>query len=133
MSAPLRSFARSCVCHCALAFAFVLAGAVSLGCSSAPAASTGPAAGQCPDIPASCPTPMPAYQDVSPIVQRDCVPCHAAATGGKDETSYDLVYAQRNAVLVQVGNCLMPPGGSPQLQASERDLLLTWLVCGAPN
>ena len=92
--------------------------------------------GQCPAIPASCPadaSPLPTYDDVSPILVRDCVPCHGTNTGGKDESSYPLVFGQRSAILYQVGSCLMPLAGSPQLSATERTTLLTWLVCGAQD
>jgi hypothetical protein len=120
--------------YCGLAMATA---AVAIACSSpAPAASQAPTAGLCPDVPGSCPTPdaaspLPTYDDVSPILERDCIPCHAANTGGKDESSYPLVLGQKSAILYQVGSCLMPLPGSPQLSAAERNTLLTWLVCGA--
>jgi hypothetical protein len=113
--------------------------AVGIACSSpGPTASQSPATGLCPDVPGSCPTadaasPLPTYDDVSPILERDCIPCHAASTGGKDESSYPLVFGQRSAILYQVGSCLMPLPGSPQLSAAERNTLLTWLVCGAQD
>lgn len=102
-----------------------------LGCGSSPPA-TMTTTGQCPDAPPSCPAPAPAYADVSALIARDCVPCHGANTGGKDESSYASITGQSEALFVQVGNCLMPPQGSPQLTTDERTLLLSWLVCGAP-
>jgi cytochrome c551/c552 len=121
--------------YCALV---VTASAGTIACSSqGPAASQAPTTGQCPDVPASCPTAadasLPTYDDVSSILQTDCIPCHATSTGGKDESSYPLVYGQRSAILYQVGSCLMPPSGSPQLSAADRTTLLTWLVCGAQD
>ena len=105
------------------------------GSSGAPAADAGTSSGQCSaNVPASCPASMPHYgADVLPILQRDCIPCHGPGTGGKDESSYDLVKAQRSPILDQVGQCLMPLPGSPQLTDDERYLLLAWLVCGAQD
>jgi uncharacterized membrane protein len=77
---------------------------------------------------------MPTYsEDVLPIMQRDCIPCHSTNTGGKDESTYDLASGQKSSILFQVDDCLMPPSGSPQLTADERNTLLGWIECGAPN
>jgi uncharacterized membrane protein len=105
------------------------------GSSGAPAADAGMSSGQCStNVPASCPASMPHYNaDVLPILQRDCIPCHGPGTGGKDESTYALVSGQRSPILDQVGLCLMPLPGSPQLTDEERFLLLAWLVCGAQD
>ncbi len=106
----------------------------ALACSSAPPTTMASTTGQCTSPPAACPTTMPSYQtDVAPILQRDCIPCHATNTGGKDETTWTLVSGQEEGIFVQVGNCLMPPTGSPQLTTADRTTLLDWLVCGAPD
>lgn len=91
----------------------------------------------CPnDLPASCPSPAPAYQaDVAPLLAAHCVKCHGP--GGQQAsyplTTWDEVYALRGAVLDRVYACRMPPPGEPALTAAERQKLLGWLVCGAPN
>jgi hypothetical protein len=109
--------------------ALVLPAASAFACSSSPPATTPTA--QCPPLP-SCPTPMPTYADVTPLLQQECVPCHTSNTMGKDESSYAAILGQTDALLAQVGECLMPPAGSPQLTSDQRALLLGWLVCGAP-
>ena len=80
--------------------------------------------------------PMPSYQnDVAPIFANRCTACHSP-TGQEPTrllTDYADVFAQRSAVLTQVYGCLMPPAGAMAPSASERALLLDWLVCGAPN
>jgi hypothetical protein len=136
---------------------FVLLLGVALGCSSAPipggpeggpeagtdgggeagADSGGDAARSCPsDLPASCPGIKPSYhRDVVPILSAACIHCHSpTGIGGYSETTYADVYQQRSAILDQVYSCLMPPasryGG---LTIGQRETLLAWLVCGAPE
>ncbi len=90
----------------------------------------------CPsDLPASCPSPTPSYQtDVEPILRSHCVGCHSpSGTAGYYETTYAQVAAQQSAVLDQVYDCLMPPADSLQLTLAQRETLLAWLVCNAPD
>jgi uncharacterized membrane protein len=100
-------------------------------------AACGPA-GECPnDVPASCPSPAPSFSgEVQGIIQSRCVPCHAP--GGQEQNrplqSYDQqIYPQRRMILSQVASCRMPLAGAPPLTPEERQALLGWLVCGAPN
>lgn len=93
-------------------------------------------ASDCPsDLPASCPASgAPSYQnDVAPILAARCVSCHSA--GGIEANApldtYTAVYDRRGPVLDQVYACKMPQG--TPLSPAERQALLTWLVCGAPN
>jgi hypothetical protein len=92
---------------------------------------------QCPnDLPASCPASMPSYQtDIAPLLQNRCVPCHnpSGIESAKPLNSYSAVYGLRSTVLTQVYGCQMPPTGAQPLDAAERQELLTWLVCQAPN
>lgn len=91
----------------------------------------------CPrSLPKDCPAPPSYKQDIAPLVETRCLMCHGP--GGKayparDLTSYDHMYAQRTEILSQVYNCRMPPEDGTPLSARELDLLLLWLVCGAPN
>jgi uncharacterized membrane protein len=43
------------------------------------------------------------------------------------------VFPQAQSILSQVHACRMPPAGEPPLLASERQLILAWVVCGAPD
>jgi len=112
----MRSWAIAVVC------------AALVGCFSQPS--------DCPsDLPASCPaTGAPSYQnDVAPILAARCVSCHSA--GGIEANvpldTYTSVFGWRGPVLDQVYACKMPQG--TPLAPAERQALLTWLVCGAPN
>ncbi|HET6982969.1 MAG TPA: hypothetical protein VFI53_12560 [Myxococcaceae bacterium] len=93
--------------------------------------------GDCPnDLPASCPSPSPSYQTtVAPIINLRCVTCHSP--GGQEASrplqTYSQVYSERSAVLNQVYACNMPPGSAAQPTEQEREALLGWLVCGAPQ
>jgi hypothetical protein len=109
--------------------------AALLGCSSSTTPPSTTATDlACPAAPDSCPTPMPSYtNDVLPIMQTDCIPCHSTNTGGKDESTYVLAAGQESSILFQVNDCLMPPSGSPQLSTDARNTLLGWIECGAPD
>ena len=90
----------------------------------------------CPnDLPASCPPGAPSYKtDIVPLIQLRCFPCHApGGQAGRPLNSYGALFAQRGSVLDQVDNCIMPPPTAPALAATERAVLLVWLVCNAPN
>lgn len=47
----------------------------------------------------------------------------------------DLVFArvQERLTKQQVFLCNMPPNGATPLTAADKQLLLDWLACGAPN
>ena len=93
----------------------------------------------CPnDLPAACPEPTPSYvADASPIFEDRCFECHGP--GGKaqskhDFSTYDDVYRQRSPILNAVYACKMPPAdAASELSLEERQALLAWLVCGAPE
>lgn len=79
---------------------------------------------------------MPSWaSDIQPVVQSVCDDCHR--TGGmaadKPFASYGDVYTRRSAILNQIYSCYMPPPNSVALTPSQRQALLAWLVCGAPN
>jgi hypothetical protein len=91
----------------------------------------------CPnDLPASCPATVPSYQaTVSPIINLRCGSCHSP--GGQEASrplqTYSEVYSERSAVLNQVYACNMPPTTAARPTTQEREALLGWLVCGAPQ
>src|SRR5438105_15487091 len=90
----------------------------------------------CPNLSTTCPESKPSYaHDVRPILNARCTSCHSP--GGqepsRDFTTYSGVFSQRQAVLTQVYSCRMPPSDSPQPATQERSVLVSWLVCGAPN
>ena len=62
------------------------------------------------------------------------MPCHAP--GGLSShplVTWQEVNALEGAVLDQVYACRMPQAGSAPLTTAEREALLGWLVCGAPD
>lgn len=91
----------------------------------------------CPnDLPPSCPSPTPSYQStVAPIINLRCVTCHSP--GGQEASrpflTYSQVYSERSAMLNQVYACNMPPSSAAKPTEEERQALLAWLVCGAPQ
>jgi hypothetical protein len=73
---------------------------------------------------------------ISPLCDR----CHVP--GGQEAVmplqTYQQVYGKNGAeaisIRTQVEACRMPPPGGPEvLTDDQRQLLLTWLACGAPN
>jgi hypothetical protein len=92
----------------------------------------------CPhDLPDACPSPEPSWvNDVEPIVDQTCNACHGV--GGVEQpvfdfSTYEGVHKDFGAVLNSVYSCLMPPPDAGGLMRAEREALLAWLVCRAPN
>jgi cytochrome c5 len=105
---------------------------------SACSGTSGGESGSCPaDLPAACSGAPPSYHaDVAPLIERRCLACHGdggVAQARHDFTRYDILYSQRASILDHVFACAMPPAGNPALTPEERKVLLTWLVCRAPN
>jgi hypothetical protein len=88
------------------------------------------------DLPSQCPSPTPSWSStVSQVVAADCQSCHSQAGIANDRPfeSYSQVYALRGTVLSQVYSCAMPPSDGGVLDDADRQQLIDWLVCGAPN
>lgn len=83
----------------------------------------------------SCPTPAPRYGDVAPIISARCVGCHHGMMKGGPWplTDYHHVADWADVVRADLLACAMPPPDAAPLPDGERQLLLTWLRCGAPE
>jgi hypothetical protein len=85
---------------------------------------------ECPrDTPASCPSPEPTYAQASPLLSTYCAACHQPGRTPPDITTYDTAFGAQRSILTTLTGCTMP---SPWPTTKERELLLAWLVCGAP-
>jgi hypothetical protein len=108
-----------------------------LGCSTPepPPADAGADAACTRTLPACSPTPPSYQQSVAPLIQRLCVPCHFPGNtlSSLDFSDYAGVHANYGAMLNQLYACNMPPSDAGQPSVDERELLLTWLVCRAPD
>jgi len=74
--------------------------------------------------------------DVEPIIDARCNACHGV--GGIEQSVFDFstytgVHKSFGSILGQVNACLMPPPDAGALLPAERQTLLAWLVCAAPN
>ncbi|HET6346669.1 MAG TPA: hypothetical protein VFH51_17175 [Myxococcota bacterium] len=89
------------------------------------------------EVPKTCPADAPRYNDqVQALIASRCLPCHVPgglADARHDFTSYERVAQHRSAMLTQLSACLMPPANGAPLEPHERQVLLQWLVCDAPN
>jgi hypothetical protein len=112
----------------------VLSGAVASSCGSSNADPMD-AGAVCTNAPTSCSKPIPSYSAViQPILQQNCVPCHGpTGSAGYSEATYELVSKQVEPILSFVSSCMMPPSSYPPLTTDQRNALLDWLVCGAPD
>jgi hypothetical protein len=92
----------------------------------------------CPFEAPVCPDPQPSYAgEVSALIQTYCVGCHGP--GGvqanrpfgtwQDITSHQYAGPMQRQLLA----CRMPPGDAPQPTDAEKNTLIGWLTCGAPN
>ena len=115
----------------------LFAAGCSGGGSGSSSGSSGTSGSTCPrDLPTSCPSPEPSYAtDVAPLIQAHCVTCHGPNGVSSDRPlgTYPQLFAMRQDVLDQVYNCLMPQSPQLQLDEADRQTLLGWLVCGAPD
>lgn len=123
----------------ALILSFVLVGLV--GCESE---SGGDGEGGCNvSAPTSCPDDPPTYADVQPIFEERCIVCH---TSDNDNTmcpmpgqcwsleEYGHVRDWAPEIKTQVLECRMPlPTAGITMTNTEREEILTWLRCGAPE
>jgi mono/diheme cytochrome c family protein len=108
-------------------FAIVLLG-LSLGCGARTVV---------PDGTDRCPLSPPSYRaEVAPIVREKCFSCHAGtgeAAEDHDFSTLEKVHTARRGIEGKVFARAMPPQGAPALTEQQRDVLLAWLACQAPN
>jgi hypothetical protein len=100
-----------------------------------------------PDMPnRDCPSDLPSRDDcsanissyrleIAPILEQRCLGCHFPGNtqSGNVLEDYADVFRQRQTVLSRIYSCVMPPAEAPPLTSSERQALLEWFVCGAPD
>jgi hypothetical protein len=86
----------------------------------------------------NCPDAAPSYaKEVAAIIARKCTVCHQP--GGVEpvnqfDTLAKILKNQNNIhMLTQVYSCRMPQACGAPLTPAEKQKLLQWLVCGAPN
>lgn len=126
-----------------LAFALLAASAAAAllaACSTGTSGGPGQDPG-CSGLTTTCPATPPSWQnDVQPLIVTYCLTCHSdggVAPSTFDYTSYQGVFKNRAEMLTQIYQCLMPlAGASPpaaQPDPTERQTLVSWLVCGAPE
>ena len=88
-------------------------------------------------IPLACPSSNPpSYaSDVAPILSTYCTTCHNpnGQESSKPLDSYTGVSSLASSVESQISTCSMPLSGNPQPSASDRDVVVAWIVCGAQN
>jgi hypothetical protein len=87
--------------------------------------------------PAACPAAVPSWSgEVSEIFMTRCSPCHFP--GGVEDSAEDFstyTGVSRIAVTIegQIVSCAMPPDDAGALSAADRETLLAWIVCRAPD
>jgi hypothetical protein len=103
---------------------------VAADCSSG-----GSEAATCPnDYPSACLAPGPSFaNDVSPLIHANCTPCHGPGQQVPTLSTYSDVMHAGTLIATQVFQCRMPPAPRAPLTSQQRQTLLGWLVCGAPD
>jgi hypothetical protein len=95
----------------------------------------------CPTLSSTCPPQPPSWEnDVQPIFRKNCAECHGQGgdeQGAFDSTSYEGAFAGRSEIGQVMVNCFMPPAtpSSPAavLSATQRQTVLSWVACNAPD
>jgi cytochrome c551/c552 len=129
----LALFAASLGAFCALV--------IAAACSTAPPPSQ---ADDCPMVSTACPSPPPSWsKDVQPLIQTYCVTCHSPGPQGigemfADLTSYAGAFKARAEITSQVYHCWMPNQDAsspppPLLTSAQRETIVAWVACNAPN
>jgi hypothetical protein len=121
--------------------ALLVTAAAAAGCKGSSPAATG-----CPAAPSdpTCPDAIPSFaNDVFPnVFVPACVPCHSPASTvdpGTPFTTYQQIYgpdgSNAHGIYFQVfEECLMPPPNEGYvLSDDQKQKLLDWLACGAPD
>ena len=84
--------------------------------------------------PTACAEPAPAYADVAPIFEQNCVVCHSGQAGNWPLSTYSHVASWADEIRGVLLQCAMPPPDSGlRIEDAERDLLLAWIRCGLPR
>ncbi len=119
---------------------WLLALACCCGGPGGPDASVDPCGatgGEPHDLPQSCPSPEPSFsKDVQPIIQSNCDLCHLPGDPSYPGFPYDSYADDKkyaSEMLNFVSSCLMPKPPGPPLTEAQRQALMGWVVCGAPN
>jgi len=115
-----------------------VAGLLALSACGGWSPATVDASAACPnDLPPACPSAVPSFsRDIQPLMQGQCGTCHSATGTAPDRRflSYTDAFSQRTAFLSQLYSCRMPPPDAVEgFSVRNRELVLTWLVCNAPN
>jgi hypothetical protein len=92
----------------------------------------------CPtDWPDGCVPPVPSWMNgVQAIINKRCYPCHfpdGVEYPRVDLSSYKAVHGIYGPVLSLEKACAMPPPDAAQPTPAEREELVAWLICAAPN
>lgn len=116
-----------CLARCIAVFALLGA------CSSTPAEPPPTAECRAKRV-TKCPTPEPTFADVEPIFRRVCRDCHALPGGPWPLESYSDIADWQDVIRDDLLTCTMPPAdGGVTLADEDRQLILTWIRCGAPK
>lgn len=70
------------------------------------------------------------------MLRANCFACHAGngdAVDALDLSTFERVHAERLAIEGKVRARAMPPAGRQPLTDSERETVLSWLGCQAPE
>jgi hypothetical protein len=85
-----------------------------------------------------CPSPPPSWaMQVRGIVYVWCAPCHfngGTGTGlGDDFSTTKALRHTLTTALTDLHICTMPPPDAAVLSPADRETLMEWLACGAPD
>jgi hypothetical protein len=86
--------------------------------------------------PTECPEPPPRYADVQPIFHERCGgDCHTGAPGSEwPLDTYGHVADWYDVIRDELRDCSMPPlDAGVSITTEERQVILTWILCGFPE
>jgi hypothetical protein len=118
--------------------ALVATASACLGAVAACSTDPGVGAPACNTVDTTCPAHPPSFaHDVDPVIVKYCNACHGE--GGMEQalydyTSYQGIFKARSSMASFVSDCMMPPVDAGLFPGDEqRQVVLQWIACGAPN
>ena len=126
-----------------LVIGLVLAGL--WGCESDSGGSNGDGDADSCDVtlPTACQDDAPTYADVQPIFEERCTVCHTDDTENSQcpmpgqcwsLEDYSHIFDWAPQIRTELAECKMPlPGSGVTMTNTEREEILAWLRCGAPE
>jgi uncharacterized membrane protein len=82
----------------------------------------------------ACPDAAPSFANqIGPLIRTHCTICHGPGQQVPTLQSYTDIMTAQQRIFSQIHACLMPPPPLTPPTSDERQAIMEWLVCRAPD